>query len=386
MKPAADVRARRADLLAGVRNVVVKVGSGVLADAGGLDPSSVARIAGAIALLRAQGLRITLVSSGAIAAGRAVLGTSASSDIPERQATAAVGQIRLMAAWERAFAPHGITIAQVLLDSDDLASRARYLNAEHTLATLDRLGALAVVNENDTVAVDEIKFGDNDTLSALVANLVGADLLLILTDVDGLFERDPRLDPAARRVAVVERVDGRTLETAGDGAGALGTGGMRSKLLAARRAAAAGIATALVHGRHDGAIGRALDAAQDEGTFFLPRANRLARRKHWIAFGRSPRGDLHCDSGARNAVLTEGRSLLPSGVLRSEGRFGEGDCVRLLGPDGSEFGRGLVAYAAADLTRIAGRSSHEAHEILGYATMGGAVVHRDDLVLTDGDE
>ena len=386
MKRADDVRTQRAELLAGVRNVVVKVGSGVLADESGLDMASVARIADAIALLRERGLRITLVSSGAIAAGRAVLGTRTSSDIPERQATAAVGQIRLMAAWERAFAPHSIRIAQILLDSDDLASRSRYLNAEHTLATLERLGALPVVNENDTVAVDEIKFGDNDTLSALVANLVGAELLLILTDVDGLFERDPRVDPAARRVAVVERVDARTLATAGDGAGALGTGGMRSKLLAARRAAAAGIATALVHGRHEGAIGRALDAAQDEGTFFLPRANRLARRKHWIAFGLRTRGDLHCDGGARDAVVARGRSLLPSGILRIEGRFGEGDCVRLLGPDGSEFGRGLVAYAAADLALIAGRSSQEAHEILGYATMGDAVVHRDDLVLLDEDE
>ncbi len=382
MSPSEETQPTRATLLGRVRNVVVKVGSGVLANEKGLDIPAMERVADAIAALRARGLRVTLVSSGAIAAGRPVLGTANGCDIPERQATAAVGQIRLMAAWERAFARHATTIGQVLLDSDDLASRSRCLNAEHTLATLDRLGALAIVNENDTVAVEEIKFGDNDTLSALVASLVEADLLLILSDVDGLYERDPSLDPKAERIAVVERVDAATLARSGESSGALGTGGMRSKLLAAQRASLAGIAVAIVHGGRSGAIERAFDAEADEGTFFLPQADRLARRKHWIAYGQKPRGDLHCDGGAREAIVTDGRSLLPSGITAVEGRFQEGDCIRLRGPDGQVFAHGLSNYAAAELKRIAGRSSGEAREILGYQ-VGDAVVHRDDLTLID---
>ncbi|MEW6272661.1 MAG: glutamate 5-kinase, partial [Thermodesulfobacteriota bacterium] len=225
-------------LIRRLRHVVVKIGSSVLADDTGLDRDGLARLAGDIAAVHARGLAVTVVSSGAIAAGRSLLGGAAPRSIPERQAAASVGQIQLMAEWQRALAAHGIVVAQILLDADDLASRHRYLNAEHALATLHARRVVPVVNENDTVSVDELKFGDNDNLSALVGTLVGADLLVMLSDVGGLFTANPLTTPDARRIPVLERVEQATLDLA-SGSGGLGTGGMRSKLLAARKASAA---------------------------------------------------------------------------------------------------------------------------------------------------
>lgn len=367
-------------LLRRVRHVVVKMGSSLLAGTGGLDPAALARLAADIAAIHARDVDVTVVSSGAIAAGRTILGGAAPKTIPERQATASVGQIQLMAEWQKAFAAHGIVVAQILLDADDLANRRRYLNAAHALEMLHERRALPIVNENDTVSVDELKFGDNDNLSALVASLVGADLLVILSDVGGLHTANPATDPDARRIAVLERIDATTLDRA-SGGNALGTGGMRSKLLAAKKAAAAGIAAVIADGRTPGTLADVLDPRGDVGTLVVPLADRLARRKHWIAFTVKPKGSLRCDAGAVAAVSSRGRSLLPSGVVEVAGRFESGDCVRLLGPDGHEFARGIVSYRASEAARIAGRKSGEVEQILGYK-MGDAIVHRNDLVIT----
>jgi glutamate 5-kinase len=371
-------------LLRRVRHVVVKIGSSVLASNAGLDPAALAHLASEIAALRTRGLVVTVVSSGAIAAGRTILGGAAPRSIPERQATASVGQIQLMAEWQKAFAAHGIVVAQILLDAEDLANRRRYLNAEHALATLHARHALPIVNENDTVSIDELKFGDNDNLSALVASLVGADLLVMLSDVGGLYTANPATTSDARRIAVVERIEPATLELA-SGGGTLGTGGMRSKLLAARKAAAAGIAAVIGDGRRPGTLADVLDPRGDAGTLVLPLADRLARRKHWIAYTVKPKGALRCDAGAVVAVSSRGRSLLPSGVIEVLGRFESGDCVRLLGPSGDEFGRGLVSYRSSEAASIAGKRSSEVEQILGYK-MGDAIVHRNDLVVTAASE
>lgn len=365
-----------------VRRVVVKIGSSVLAGPEGLRSKELSRLAREIGQQKQNGLSLTVVSSGAIAAGRTVLGGGRPRTIPQRQAAASVGQIRLMAEYDRAFSAQGITVAQILLDADDLASRKRYLNAEHAISALHRGGVLPIVNENDTVAVNELKFGDNDTLSALVANLVGADLLVLLSDVRGVFESDPRVDPDAALIPLLHKVDAKLLGRVSEGASPLGTGGMRSKLQAAQQAARAGIATVIADGRKPGALARILDRTQDEGTLVLPAADRIARRKHWIAFSKDPRGTLHCDAGAEGALRQRGRSLLPSGVTRVEGRFGRGDCVSLVGPSGKEFGRGLATYEAKEAARIAGRRSQEIERILGFDE-GPALVHRDDLVLLD---
>lgn len=377
-----DQRDHKARILRRARRVVVKFGSAVLADERGLDREQLGRLSADVARIHADGLAVTIVTSGAIAAGRSRLGIAAPRSIPERQATAAVGQILLMAEYQRAFAAADVTVAQILLDAGDLADRQRWLNAEHALASLHAGRILPIVNENDTVAIDELKFGDNDNLSALVASLVGADLLVILSDVGGLFDANPRTNPDARRVPLVEKVDARVLALA-DGGGALGTGGMRSKLAAAHKAALAGIPTVIADGRSPGAIGRVLDPGEDIGTLVLPLDDRLARRKHWIAHSVKPAGSLVCDEGARAAIRERGRSLLPSGVLSASGHFAPGDCVRLVGADGQEFARGLASYGAADVARIAGRRSSEVESILGFQ-MGDAVVHRSDLVVVDG--
>ncbi|MEI8356915.1 MAG: glutamate 5-kinase [Deltaproteobacteria bacterium] len=363
-----------------VRRVVVKIGSAVLADERGLDPDQLERLSIEIAALHGTGLAVTVVTSGAIAAGRSILGIGVPRSIPERQATAAVGQILLMSEYQHRFARHGVTIAQILLDASDLADRRRWLNAEHAVASLHSSRILPIVNENDTVAVDELKFGDNDNLSAMVANLVAADLLVILSDVGGLFDANPKNEPGARRIRVVARVDDALLTLASGGSD-LGTGGMRSKLLAAHKAAEAGIATIVADGREAGTLARVLDPDGDVGTLFLPLADSLARRKHWIAHTLKPAGEVHCDEGARNAVAAQGRSLLPSGIAAVSGRFEPGDCVRMVGPDGVEFARGLASYGASEVARIAGRRSNEVERILGFQ-MGDAVVHRNDLVVT----
>jgi len=372
---------RRADILKQVKRVVVKIGSGVLTDGdGALDAAVIGRICDDLAELRRKGLQVVLVSSGAIAAGRSVLGLpDKPRTIPQKQATAAVGQTRLMRAYEEALAPHGIIASQVLLTSEDLASRQRFLNARATLDTLLELGALPIINENDTVVVDEIKFGDNDNLSALVTNVAEAQLLVIMTDVEGFFSADPRTNPDARLVPLVKQIT-RDLERAAGGSGStVGTGGMATKLAAAKKAGKNGAPTIMVPGKRPGVVVAALGGAE-VGTLFLPSGEGLNRRKHWIAFTLRPAGKIVVDDGARDALQKKGRSLLPSGIVRVEGKFERGACVRICDQQGKEFSRGLSDYSAADMVRLAGCKSSEIEQILGYY-YSDVVVHRDNLVL-----
>ena len=364
------------------RRVVVKVGSNVLAGPDGLQRPRVRALAREIAALIDGGREIVLVTSGAVASGAAKLGPRRGR-IEWRQAAAAVGQIHLMTSYERAFATHGRSVAQILLTHTDLADRRRNLNARHTLRTLLGLGIVPIVNENDTVAVEELRFGDNDNLSALTATLIGADLLVVLTDVPGLYDRDPRQHRDAVLVPVAQPADARWTVVAGHSGSDRGTGGMASKLAAARTAAAAGIPTILADGTRPNVLARVFDPAVEVGTLLLADGDVLTRRKHWIAYTLKPAGTLTVDAGARAALIDGKRSLLPSGVRAVDGRFGVGDCVRCIDPDGREFARGLASYAAADVARLLGAHTREIEKRLGYKG-SDEVIHRDDLTVLVG--
>jgi glutamate 5-kinase len=371
----------RKDVLKTVKRVVIKIGSRVLTDDGGaLDMAVIGRICTDIAGLRAKGVQVVVVSSGAIAAGRSELGlTVKPRTIPQKQAAAAIGQTRLMRAYEEALAPHGLKAAQMLLTSEDLGSRQRFLNARATLDTLLEYGIVPVINENDTVVVDEIKFGDNDNLSALVTNVAEAHLLLILTDIEGFYSADPHTNPDALLIPLVKAVN-REVERAAGGAGTgVGTGGMATKVGAAKKAARNGVATIMVSGKQEGIIAAAM-RGDEVGTLFLPEGSGLNRRKHWIAYTLKPGGRVVVDEGAVEVLLKKGKSLLPSGIVRVEGRFDRGACVRLCGPDGKEFARGLSDYSGSEITRLAGRKSSEIEDILGYR-YSDVIVHRDNMVV-----
>lgn len=371
-------------LLPRVKRVVVKIGSSILSGPQDIDRDRIARLVGELAALRHGGHAVVLVSSGAVAAGMARLGLrERPKTVPQKQAAAAVGQIRLMAFYDECFSAHGQPVAQILLTHDDLAHRRRYLNARHTFEELLGAGVLPIVNENDSVAIEEVRFnfGDNDNLSALVATLIEADLLVILSDVAGLHTADPRSDPNARLVAVVESVR-RDVEALAGSSGPLGKGGMASKLQAARKASEAGIPCVIADGLRPGVLPRVFDAAASEGTLFLPTGDRLNRRKHWIAHTLKPAGTITVDAGAYAAVSGGGRSLLPRGITAVGGDFGAGECVACLTPAGGEFARGLVSYSAAELDRIKGLHSSEIEAVLQY-TAGNEAIHRDDLVVTE---
>jgi glutamate 5-kinase len=371
----------RKKLLKAVKRVVIKIGSRVLTDSSGaLDMAVIGRICGEISFLRQQGLQVLIVSSGAIAAGRCELGlTDKLRTIPHKQAAAAVGQPRLMHAYESSLAPHSLKVAQVLLTSEDLGSRQRFLNARATLDALLGFGIIPIINENDTVVVDEIKFGDNDNLSALVTNVAEAHLLLILTDIEGFYSADPSIHPDATLISMVKGIT-REIERAAGGSGStVGTGGMATKVAAAKKAGKNGIATIMVSGKRSGIIVAAMQG-QEVGTLFLPSEIGVNRRKHWIAYTLKPSGRIIVDDGARNALLKKGKSLLPSGVVRVEGKFERGACVRLCGLDGTEFARGLSDYASGETTRLAGCKSLAIEGILGYY-YGDVIVHRDNLVI-----
>jgi len=371
----------RRNLLKSVKRVVIKIGSRVLTDdSGGLDHGVISRICGDIALLHARGKQVVVVSSGAIAAGRSELGlTEKPRTIPQKQAAAAIGQTRLMRAYEEAFSPHGLKAAQLLLTSEDLGSRQRFLNARATIDTLLGFGVIPVINENDTVVVDEIKFGDNDNLSAMVTNVAESDLLLILTDVEGLYSADPGVDPDARLIPLVQGVT-RELERAAGGSGSsVGTGGMATKVAAAKKAGRNGVPTILIAGKRVGILTAAM-SGEEVGTLFLPQGTGLNRRKHWIAYTLKPAGRVIVDEGARNVLQKKGKSLLPSGIVSVEGRFERGACVRICGPDGSEFARGISDYSSSEVARLAGHNSSEIEALLGYR-YADVIVHRDNLVV-----
>lgn len=370
----------KAELLRRTRRIVVKVGSAVLSDTGGLRPEIIQRLTADIDHLIARGYEVVLVTSGAIAAGRARLGAPLNPTIAIRQAAAATGQIALMTLYAQAFAAHQRHIAQILLTHSDLAEGTRRNNARHTLEALLQHGIIPIINENDTVAVEEIRFGDNDNLSALVATLVQAQMLVILSDVAGVLTGDPHHRPDARLIALIADAEAEMKGLVADSAGPLGTGGMASKLKAARQATRAGIAVIIASGHEPGALRDAIDPACERGTLVLPARTRLRSRKHWIAFALKPQGALALDKGAADALRNKGRSLLPSGVRDVTGEFADGDCVSLLDQDGHEFGRGLVNYPAADVARLKGRRTSEIAAILGYQ-LADEIIHRDNLVL-----
>jgi len=384
------------------KRIVVKVGSSVLVDglgaraaascdcgAPGLSTEVFTRLAAEICDARLSGFEIVLVSSGSIAMGLKKLGLERRPvTIPERQAIAAVGQVDLMSEYDRAFHAKGADVAQVLLTHEDLSDRRRFLNARNTISELLRRGIVPVINENDTVAVDEIKFGDNDNLSALVANLVSADLLIMLSDIDGIFDKDPKLDKNAERISVVEDIDGLNLPlpvhgSTGGFSGAsmsfYGTGGITTKVESAMKAAHFGCATVIANGKEAGVLERIL-TCEDIGTLILPQEDKLTSKKHWIAYSTRPSGKVFVDAGARSALVDKGRSLLPSGITRVTGNFEAGEAVHCVDEEGMEFARGVVNYGSVEIEKLKGKKSGQIEEVLGYKVYD-EVIHRDNLVV-----
>jgi len=370
-----------AEALAGARRLVVKIGSALLAaDSGEIRRGWLAALADDVARCHARGQEVILVSSGAIAVGRRHLGLGRRRlRLEENQAAAATGQIRLAHAYQEALARHGITVAQILLTLDDTEERRRHLNARATFAQLLSLGAVPVVNENDTVATAEIRFGDNDRLAARVAQMTSADMLVLLSDIDGLYTADPRKSSEARHVPIVREIGPEIEAMAGDAAPGFSSGGMVTKLAAARIAMGAGCHMLIAQGKGAGSPLAAIEA-RCRATLFLTRAEPRSARKAWIAGAVNPCGILTVDDGAAGA-LRRGKSLLPAGVVAVEGVFERGDAVIIRTRSGSETGRGLSAYSSADIRRIAGYKSGEIAGILGYRGRD-EIIHRDDLVVT----
>lgn len=368
-------------LISTARLIVVKVGSALLVDprTGAADGAWLDAFAADVARLSARGQKLVIVSSGAVALGRARLGLRRRAlTLAEKQAAAAAGQSLLMRAWEGAFEPLALGTAQILLTLDDTEVRRRFLNARSTFETLIQLGVLPIVNENDTVATEELRYGDNDRLAARVAQMVGADLLVLLSDVDGLYTADPRRDATARHVADVGEITAEIEAMAGgpNSAQGVGSGGMTTKLEAARIAAAAGCATVITMGRRSAPLGAA--EAGETATTFAPRSTPAAAYKAWIAGSLAPQGALTVDAGAAQALRT-GKSLLAAGVRQVEGRFGKGDAVIVRDEAGREIGRGLTRYDAADACKILGLHSSAIKAVLGDAA--GPLIHADDLAL-----
>ncbi|OAQ21896.1 glutamate 5-kinase [Thermosulfurimonas dismutans] len=370
----------RTKYLTGIRRIVVKVGSAVIANEEGLSLEVIDNLAAEISRFMRQGYEMILVSSGAIACGRKKL------DIPtrpfslsEKQALAAAGQAGLIQAYEDAFEHHGQPVAQILLTREDLEDRTRYLNARNTFNILLRWRVLPIVNENDTVAVEEIQFGDNDFLSALVVGLVGADLLLCLSEVDALYERDPREDPTARKLTLVERITPEIEAMAGKKPGRFGRGGMFSKLRAAKMVTSLGVPMIIAPGKTPLILER-IFSGEEIGTLFLPEKKTLSPRKFWIAHHLKPEGRLILDRGAVEAILKRGKSLLPAGIKAVEGDFTRGACVECLDEEGRVIALGLSNYSSGELRCIAGLKSCEIHEKLGFRGKE-EVIHRDNLVV-----
>lgn len=370
----------RDKLLPSVKRLVIKIGSGVISTQTGLEGSIIDSISHDICQLIREGYEVTLVSSGAISAGKQDLFINGKpSSIPLKQAAAAIGQSRLMRYYKKAFRSQGFKVGQILLTREDLANRKRYLNARNTVRTLLAYRVTPIINENDTVAVEEIHFGDNDNLSAMVTALVEAQMLIILSDVEGLYNRDPNKDAGARIIPLVEKITGDIEAMAGGSTSSLGTGGMVTKIQAAKRASLFGVSTAIVNGRTPGILLQLL-RGEDVGTLFLPSAHKMAAKKHWIAFTKKANGKLFLDQGAVEAILSQGKSLLPSGIKQVEGRFNRGDSVSICDVWGNEIARGVSDYAQGEILRIMGQKSSRIEEILGYK-YHEEVIHRDNMVI-----
>ena len=367
-------------IISRTRRLVIKVGSAVMTTANGLNLEVIEELADNIAQLVKGGREVVLVSSGAIAAGFKKIGLPAKpSAIPQKQAVAAIGQSTLMQNYEHAFNRHGVKVAQILLTRNDLANRRRYLNARNTLFTLLNWKVIPIINENDTVVVEEIQFGDNDNLSALISSVVQADLLIILTDIDGLYDRDPRQYKDACRIPLVEKIDLKLERAASREPGVIGSGGMFSKIQAAKKAASVGIPTIIAPGLQPNIVGR-IFSGEEEGTLFLSQVTKLRSRQYWLAYTTNPAGDIVVDDGARKVLRHQGKSLLPAGVIGVNGRFSAGAAVRLIDAAGEIIGIGLSNYSANDLACIKGLKTCNIQQSLGYKGYD-EVVHRDNMVI-----
>jgi glutamate 5-kinase len=371
----------RDELLKQATRIVVKVGSSLIASRStGLRPEQIERLAGEIAALRADGREVLVVSSGAIISGIKKLQLKEyPKSLPIKQAAAAVGQSRLMWAYEKAFEPLGIQVAQILLTHEDLADRRRFLNARYTLTALIGFGVLPIINENDTVAVEEIRVGDNDTLAAQVAQLVDADLLVILSDVDGMFTDDPRKNPDATLIPLITKITEEVERKAGASSTFEGTGGMATKVRAAKKVGEFGVATLIVNGQQPGLLPRVLKG-EPGGSLFLAKERRLNSRKHWIAFTLRPRGHIRVDQGAVEALTLRGKSLLASGITEVTGQFDSGDPISCINQDGKEFARGLVNFSSELLGRMKGLKTQDIQQQIGPQEYD-EVIHRDNLVI-----
>ncbi len=376
---ASSIPAGRLRILS-ARRVVIKVGSAVLSDSAGLDRSMIDGLSDQIARLVGSGREVTLVSSGAIAAGKGRLPAHASPrTVPEKQALAAVGQGLLMQAYEEAFDRHGLHVAQILLTREGLISRARYRNAKNTLKTLLGWGIVPIVNENDTVATEELQFTDNDQLATLILNIVEADLLVCLSDIDGLYDKDPRQHPDARLIPEVPEINAAVLAQAGKGPGRAGRGGMRSKLLSARMVTACGVPMVIAGGRIPSVLDR-IFAGEEIGTFFPSGRRRISGRKPWIALALAREGRIRLDDGAVRALVENGKSLLPVGITAVEGEFEPGACIVCTDAEGLDVAIGISNYGSREILRLIGCKSGEICDMIGYQGTE-EVIHRDNLVV-----
>jgi len=367
------------------KRVVLKVGSAVLTDDNGLDLTIIGNIARQVSFLQSTGREVILVSSGAVAAGRKRLGVvkTPHEELKVKQALAATGQGLLMQAYEQAFADFEQPVAQVLLTHADLSHRGRYLNVRNTILTLFEFGVVPIINENDTVSAEELRFSDNDTLGALMTNMIGADMFIILTDVDCLFTGHPSEDSSARPIYTVASITKEIERMAGHSTSLLGTGGMMAKIRAAKMVAACGGCSFIGPGRHPEIL-QALFSGELVGTFFLPGKGKINRRKHWIAYVLKPQGFLVVDDGARRALVEQGKSLLPSGIVEVRGSFAVGAPVHCLDRNGAMIAAGLSNYTASDIALIKGKKTHEIAAVLGCKD-SDEVIHRDNLVVMGRD-
>lgn len=368
------------ETLKGVKKVIIKIGSAVLTGKDGLDIQIIDQLVDEMSDLIKKGYHIVLVTSGAIASGKHRMGiTGPLKSIPQKQAAAAIGQGRLMRVYSNSFGKHGMHVAQILLTMSDLTERKRFLNIRNTLTTLLEWGVIPVINENDTVAVEEIKFGDNDNLAAMIANAIEAELVINLTMTEGLFDRNPNISTEAKRIPIIHEIT-EEIEGAASAEGtAEGSGGMRSKVLAAKKVTVFGIPYIIAQGKKAGIL-KDIFAGKDTGTLFLPAREPLNSRKYWIAFTLRSQGKLTIDEGARNAIIGAGKSLLPSGIVDVEGDFTIGDPVTCIDLQGASFAKGLVNYSASEIRRIMGLKSSKISQVLGYKDYD-EVIHRDNMAV-----
>jgi glutamate 5-kinase len=370
----------RVTILSNVKKVVIKIGSGVLTRKEGLDLNIIDQLVDEIADLKKNGRHIVMVTSGAVASGRHRMGiTRKLKNMPEKQAAAAIGQGRLMRVYSNAFGRHGINVAQMLLTMSDLTDRQRFINIRNTLSHLLEWGVVPVINENDTVSVEEIKFGDNDHLAAMMANIVGADLLINLTNTDGLYDRNPKTSKKAKLINLVRKITSEIEAAATAESDPVGTGGMKSKIMAAQKVTVCGIPYIIASGKRKG-IFEEIFSGKETGTFFLPMTNCLNSKEHWIAFTLRARGKLVIDEGAKNAILNKGKSLLPSGIIGVEGEFTVGDPVACIDSEGNQIAKGLVNYSSDEIKKIQGLKTAKIEQVLGHKHYD-EVIHRDSMAV-----